>query len=86
MGEISIPEISDQFNLIKILLLHSTEQYRLLEMSEKETFFHCKVHIKIDTLVHAVTKKRIQQFGSNSQKKLPFLANTDELVNCCLQK
>jgi len=55
-------------------------------MSEKETFFHCKVHIKIDTLVHAVTKKRIQQFSSNSQKKLPFLANTDELVNCCLQK
>jgi hypothetical protein len=65
MGEISIPEISDQFNLIKILLLHSAE-YRLLEMPEKEMFFHCKVYIKIDTLVDAVTKKRIQQFRSNS--------------------
>jgi len=66
MGEISIPEISQQFNLIKILLLHSTEQYRLLEMFEKEMFFYRKVHIKIDTLVDAVTEKRIQQFSRNS--------------------
>jgi hypothetical protein len=66
MGEISIPEISDQFNLIKIQLLHSTVQYTLLEMFQKEMFFHLKVHIKIDTLLDVVTEKRIQQFSSNS--------------------
>ena len=55
-------------------------------MYEKGMFFQHKVHIEIDTLVDVVTKKRIQQFSGNSWKKLPFLANTDESVNCCLQK